>query len=108
MNASLDTRMAILPSSYGRSLATGAARHSRCKVPPYGGAEAKFRSFAETFGVLVTPSRVLSGVCDAKFGGDRSGLYNLGFTDADIDTRDTADLAVEVVGAIRNIARHSN
>jgi hypothetical protein len=84
------------------------AEDSRCKVPPYGGTEAKFRSFAETFGMLVTPAKVLSGVCNAKFGGDRTALYNLGFTDADIDTRDTADLAVEVVGAIRNIARHSN
>jgi hypothetical protein len=94
--------LAVLPFIAAR------AEDPRCKVPPYGGADAKFRSFAETFGVLVTPAKVLSGVCDAKFGGDRSGLDNLGFTDADIDTRDTADLAVEVVGAIRNIARHSN
>jgi hypothetical protein len=63
---------------------------------------------SQTFGALVTPARVLSAVCDAKFGGDRTALYNLGFTDDDIDTRDTADLAVEMLGAIRNIARHSN
>jgi hypothetical protein len=84
------------------------AEDARCKAPPYGGSEAGFKSFAQTFGVIVTPAKVLSGVCDAKFGGDRAVLYNLGFTDADIDTRDTADLAVEMLGAIRNIARHSN
>jgi hypothetical protein len=84
------------------------AEDPRCKAPPYGGSEAGFKSFAQTFGVIVTPAKVLSGVCDAKFGGDRTVLYNLGFTDADIDTRDTADLAIEMLGAIRNIARHSN
>jgi hypothetical protein len=84
------------------------AEEPKCKAPPYGGTEAKFRSFAQTFGVLVTPSRVLSSVCDAKFGGDRTMLYNLGFTDADIDARDTVNLAVEMLRAVRNIARHSN
>jgi hypothetical protein len=94
--------LAVLPFIAAR------AEDSRCKVPPYGGAEAKFRSFAETFGVIVTPAKVLSGVCNAKFGGDRTMLYNLGFTDSDIDVQDTADLAVEMIGAVRNIARHSN
>jgi hypothetical protein len=84
------------------------AEDPRCKAPPYGGTEAGFRSFAQTFGTLVTPARVLSVVCDAKFGGDRTALYNLGFTDADINALDTADLAVQMLGAIRNIARHSN
>jgi hypothetical protein len=76
--------LAVLPFIAAR------AEDSRCKVPPYGGAEAKFRSFAATFGVLVTPAKVLSGVCNAKFGRDRTVLYNLGFTDSDIDSQDSS------------------
>jgi hypothetical protein len=45
-----------------------------------------------------------SGVCDAKFGGDRKGLYNLGFTDADIAGKDTSDLAVDLIAALKNLA----
>ena len=91
------------------SVSFAVAADPRCSTPPYGGSVATYKAFIKNFGPLLDdPTRMLSGVCDAKFGGDRTALYNLGFTNADIDTRDTADLAVEVIGAIRNIARHSN
>ena len=41
-----------------------------------------------------------------KFSGTpRTALYNLGFTDADIDAKDTEDLAVDMLSAARDLAR---
>ncbi|MCC8955276.1 hypothetical protein H8B02_18080 [Bradyrhizobium sp. Pear77] len=36
----------------------------------------------DAFGHIVTPTRILPAVCNVKYSGaDRTGLYNLGFTD---------------------------
>jgi hypothetical protein len=77
----------------------------RCNAPPYGGTVIKFQAFVKNFGALVVPTKILPAICNAKFGGaDRNGLYNLGFTDQDIDTKDTEDLAVQMVIALKNLA----
>ncbi len=79
------------------------AEDPRCQAPPYGGSEAGFRSFAATFGTIVAPAKILAAICDAKFGGSRVALYNSGLTDADIDAMDTADLAVKMLEAVKNL-----
>lgn len=81
------------------------ADDARCNAPPYGGSSVKYRAFTETVGqALSDPNRVLSAICNQKFGGrDRGALYTLGFTDAQIDSQDTADLAYAVMAAIRKM-----
>jgi hypothetical protein len=87
------------------SISFAAAADPRCSTPPYGGSVVSYKAFIKNFGPLLDdPSRMLSGVCDAKFGGDRKGLYNLGFTDADIAGKDTSELAVDLIGALKNLA----
>jgi hypothetical protein len=77
----------------------------RCKVPPYGMSVSDFKSFAETFGHLIVPAQTLPALCNAKFGGaNRTGLYNLGFTDADIDSKTMGDLVLQLVIALKNLA----
>jgi hypothetical protein len=77
----------------------------RCNAPPYGGTVAKFQAFVQNFGALVVPTKILPAICNAKFGGaDRTGLYNLGFTDQDIDSKDTEDLGVQMIIALKNLA----
>jgi hypothetical protein len=77
----------------------------RCNAPPYGGTVAEFQAFVKNFGVLVVPTKILPAICNAKFGGaDRTGLYNLGFTDQDIDGKDTEDLGVQMIIALKNLA----
>jgi hypothetical protein len=86
-------------------VATTFPNAQKCSVPPYGGSVAGFKAFTKNFGgILDTPGKTLSAVCRAKFGGDRTTLYNLGFTDQDISTKDTADLAYEMMLAIKNVA----
>lgn len=80
------------------------AADPRCAVPPYGGTVQSFKAFVQSFGHLVVPTKFLSAVCNAKFGGDRTGMYNLGLTDADIDSKDTEDLAVQMIIAMKNLA----
>lgn len=81
----------------------GHAQDARCAAPPYGGTTAGYKAFVKNFSAVVVPAKILSGVCRAKFGGDRTGLYNLGFTDEEIDARDTSDLAVGVVIAMKEL-----
>jgi hypothetical protein len=77
----------------------------RCKVPPYGMSVSDFKSFAETFGHLITLAQTLPALCNVKFGGaDRTGLYNLGFTDADIDSKSMGDLSLQLIIALKNLA----
>jgi hypothetical protein len=83
------------------------AADPRCNTPPYGGTVIGYKAFVKNFGSVVVPTKILGGVCNAKFGGDRTGLYNLGFTDTEIDSRDTSDLAVDVVMAMKNLADHT-
>jgi hypothetical protein len=84
------------------------ASDPRCNAPPYGSTVLKFQAFVKHFGHLVTPTRMLPELCNAKYGGgSRTGLYNLGFTDRHIDTTDTSDLAVDVIEALRNLSTKS-
>jgi len=77
----------------------------RCSAPPYGGDVNKFQSFVRTLGHLVTPTTMLPAICNVKFSGaPRTAMYNLGFTDHDIDSKDTMDLAVDMVIALKNLA----
>ena len=65
--------------------------------------ESRFKSFAETFGHLIVLTKTLPALC--KYGGaNRTGLYNLGFTDQDIDSKNMGDLAVELIAALKNLA----
>jgi hypothetical protein len=81
------------------------ADDDRCRVPPYGLAEGEFKAFVETFGHLITPAKMLPALCNVKYSGaDRTGLYNLGFTDRDIDSKKLGDLAVQLVTALHNLA----
>jgi hypothetical protein len=83
----------------------GHADDPRCNAPPYGGTIAEFQAFVKNFGALVVPTKILPAICNAKFGGaDRTGLYNLGFTDQDIDSKDTEDLGVQMIIALKNLA----
>jgi len=75
----------------------------RCNAPPYGGSVAEFKAFVESFGQIVTPATILPFICMAKFGGEsRNALYNLGFTDEQIDKM---NLAVDFLDAVRKVAR---
>jgi hypothetical protein len=77
----------------------------RCKVPPFGMSESDFRSFVETFGGVIVPTKTLPALCNAKFGGaDRTGLYNLGFTDQDINSKNMGDLALQFIVSLKNFA----
>lgn len=77
----------------------------RCSAPPYGGTVAGFQAFVKNFGHIVVPTNTLPAICNAKFSGaSRTGLYNLGFTDQQIDTTSTEELAVDMIIALKNLA----
>jgi hypothetical protein len=79
----------------------------RCDTPPYGGTVGEYKAFVKNFGSLVMPAKFLGGLCNMKFGNaDRTGLYNMGFTDSDIDSKATADLGVDLIMAINHQANH--
>ncbi len=84
-----------------------AAAHAadpRCNAPPYGSTVAKFKAFAQTFGHIVPPTTMLPAICNAKYSGaSRLGMYNLGLTDQEIDAKDTADLAVQMILAMKKL-----
>lgn len=81
----------------------------RCSAPPYGGTVTGFQAFVKYFGHVVVPTKVLPALCNMKFGGsDRTALYNLGFTDQQIDEKKTEDLAVDMVMALKNLADKTN
>ena len=81
------------------------ANDQRCNAPPYGMSTPKFKLFVETFGHLIVPTKTLPALCNAKYGGaDRTGLYNLGFTDQDIDSTDMDDLSVDFLSALKKFA----
>lgn len=91
------------------SASTLHANDARCSSPPYGDTVQAFQAYVKSFGQYVAPARFLSSICDVKFGGaDRTPMYNLGFTDQDIDSKPTCDLAVDMLTAIRRFARQTN
>jgi hypothetical protein len=82
------------------------ADDDRCRVPPYGMTDREFKAYVDAFGHLVTSSKILPALCNLKYGrGDRTALYNLGFTDREIESKSLAELAVEELTAIRELAR---
>lgn len=82
------------------------ASNVRCDAPPYGGTLGGYRSFVKNFGQVVEPTRMLEGVCNAKFNRvGRKTFYGLGITDDQIDNTDTSDLAVVLIGELRKLAR---
>jgi hypothetical protein len=84
------------------------ADDARCAVPPYGAPVQSFQAFAKNFGHLVTPSKFLPSICQIKYGGaDRTSMYNLGFTDRDIDGKPLEDLWVEVLTELHRLARQT-
>ncbi|WP_354105090.1 hypothetical protein [Bradyrhizobium sp. LB14.3] len=84
------------------------ADDARCAVPPYGASVHSFQAFAKNFGHLVTPSKFLPSMCQIKYGGaDRTSMYNLGFTDQDIDGKPLEDLWVEVLTELHRLARQT-
>jgi hypothetical protein len=88
------------------SLASAAyADDLRCNAPPYGSTMTEFQAFVRDYGAIVAPTQMLAAVCNAKYGAaSRSGLYNLGLTDEQIDAKDTVVLAFDVIVARTRLA----
>ena len=62
----------------------------------------------KNLGQFFVPTKMLPAICNAKFGGgDRTGLYNLGITDAEIASKDVEDIAVQMIIALKNLADHT-
>ena len=81
------------------------AEDARCEVPPYGMSDQEFKQFVDLFGHIVTPARTLPIICNMKFGGgDRTALYNLGFTDQDIDSKRVGVLTSEMILALKKLS----
>jgi len=81
------------------------ANDQRCRVPPYGMSSSDFKRFTEALGHLIVVTQTLPALCNAKYGGaDRTGLYNLGFTDQDIDSENMFDLSVHFIDALKKLA----
>ena len=73
----------------------------RCNAPPYGGTVAGYKAFVGLTMQLGLPAvHFMSGVCKAKLGGDRTGFYNLGITDAEIDGQSMDDFWITVLRAV--------
>jgi len=83
----------------------GSVSDKRCIAPPYGGTVAGYKAFIKNFGPLLdNPTKMLAAICNVKFGhADRTTMYNLGITNEEIDTKDTADLAVQMVRALKSL-----
>jgi hypothetical protein len=87
---------------------TARAGESKCNAPPYGDTVQKFKSYVANFGQYADPSKTLPAICRMKYeGADRQTLYGLGFTDEDINSKSTMDLAVQLMDALRNLAKHT-
>jgi hypothetical protein len=67
--------------------------------------DGEFKAFVESFGHIVSPAKTLPIICNMKYSGaDRTALYNLGFTDRDIESKKVGDLAIGAIMALHNIA----
>jgi hypothetical protein len=87
----------LAPAAYAGDL--------RCNAPPYGSTMTEFKAFVRDYGNIVVPNRVLAAVCNAKYGNaSRAALYNLGFTDQEIDARDTVILTFDMIVAKTRLA----
>ncbi|HEX4159523.1 MAG TPA: hypothetical protein VHY79_13700 [Rhizomicrobium sp.] len=76
----------------------------QCDSPPYGGTQSEFQGFVHKFGHIVTPAKILAGVCNAKSGrASRAGLYRLGLTDTQIEAESTERLATDTIVALKKL-----
>ena len=77
---------------------------AQCDSPPYGGTQTDYQAFVRRFGRIIKPSKILAGICNAKFGNaPRDGLHKLGFSDAKIETESTEHLAAETIAALKTL-----
>jgi hypothetical protein len=77
----------------------------RCKAPPYGSPIGEFGRFVKDYGKIVVPRELLVAVCNAKYGAaPRTGLYDVGLTDEEIDAKDTVILAFDMILAKTRLA----
>jgi hypothetical protein len=76
----------------------------RCDAPPYGGSQTDYQAFVRRFSRVISPARILVGICNAKFGrSPRDGLHKLGFSDAKIESESTERLAAETIAALKTL-----
>ena len=77
---------------------------AQCDSPPYGGTQTDYQAFVRRFGRIIKPSKILAGICNAKFGNaSRDGLHKLGFSDAKIESESTEHLAAETIAALKTL-----
>jgi hypothetical protein len=101
----ISVRAALIAQFCLTVIATPSARAGdpRCNAPPYGGTEVAFHAFVKNFGNVVDIVQVLSEVCNEKYSGaSRRPLYTFGFTDDQIDSKNTEDLAVDMILALHD------
>jgi hypothetical protein len=78
--------------------------NQRCDAPPYGGTHTDYQAFVSRFGRIISPRKILAGICSAKFGrSGREGLHKLGFSDAKIDSESTERLAGDTIVALKTL-----
>ncbi len=96
----------VLAAMFVTALAPAAhAGDPRCNAPPYGSTAIEFQAFVRDFSKFVVPAHMLAAVCNAKYGSaSRAELDNLGFTDEEIDAKDTVVLAVNMIVARTRLA----
>jgi hypothetical protein len=80
-----------------------AADNKRCNSPPYGGTVSDYNAYMKSFSYLFdNPHKIPSYICKIKFfGADRTTMYNLGFTDNEINHSNVYDLSVNMVIALK-------
>lgn len=77
-----------------------------CSVPPYGDTWGDYHAYVENFGAYVDPAKLLPAICEGKFKtGDRTTYYKLGISPQDFATKGVTDLAIEMLGTMRKLAR---
>jgi hypothetical protein len=96
---SAPARSVPAPDATVESKPAVAAADARCNAPPYGGSVAAYKAFVESFNQYVVPD-----ICNAKYssGEPRRALYNLGFTNEEINKMDTVDLAAKALVGLKN------
>jgi hypothetical protein len=79
------------------------ANDARCSKPPYGGSPDRYRAILEAYHHKPeSVAKALEDVCNMKFSGaDRAPLHKLGFTDAEINSADTATLAIDTMNGVK-------
>jgi len=86
---------------------SGARAHdARCDGAPYGVPPEKYLALTNIITNLFGhPNlKLIAGICNMKYNGaDRTTLYQLGFTDQQIDDTDTGQLVVDFLKALKKV-----